>query len=150
MDQRGLWQAVLGELELSLSKANFATWFKHTSIISNEDGHGVVGVPNIFTKEWLEKKYHTDIQAALGKIGNVISVEYHVGAVKKESELAPSTLLPQAAPSFAAQTSVIANSALNPKYTFDTFVVGSSNELAYAACQAVAKTPGTKYNPLFI
>jgi chromosomal replication initiator protein len=150
MDQRGLWQAVLGELELSLSKANFATWFKHTSIISNADGHVVVGVPNIFTKEWLEKKYHSDIEAALGKIGNVISVEYHVGTAKKDLELAPSALLAQAAPADVVSQPVAANAALNPKYTFDTFVVGSSNELAYAACQAVAKTPGTKYNPLFI
>ncbi len=154
MDQRGLWQAVLGELELNLSKANFATWFKHTSIISNEDGHVVVGVPNIFTKEWLEKKYNDDIKTALAKIGNIGSVEYHVGTPKKEdSPLQPSTLLPSSMPAIAHTApapSAATHSALNPKYTFDSFVVGSSNELAYAACQAVAKNPGIKYNPLFL
>ena len=164
MDQRGLWQAVLGELELNLSKANFATWFKHTAIISNEDGHVIVAVPNIFTKEWLEKKYHEDIKKALAKIGDIATVEYHVGAPKPvmgerqdgDTELAPSALLAATSPvAYNAPAAVMpstqtVNAALNPRYTFDSFVVGSSNELAYAACQAVAKSPGIKYNPLFI
>ena len=154
-DPRGLWQAVLGELEVSVSRANFSTWFKHTSIISNQDGHVVIGVPNVFTKSWLEKKYHGDIKAALQKMGaGVQTVEYKIGA-------APAAATPSRPakadhrPAAAVQTSLPTAAEarphnLNEKYTFDTFVVGSSNELAYAACQAVAKNPGTKYNPLFI
>ncbi len=173
-DHKGLWQAVLGELEVSLSRANFSTWFKNTAILSSEDGHVVVAVPNIFTKQWLEKKYHADIKAALEKVHNEVhSVEYKVSsaspalatagaavgavpggrpAVRVRAEGSPrsyssrlegvQTALPTAAPD--------TNPNLNSRYTFDTFVVGSSNELAYAACQAVAKAPGTKYNPLFL
>lgn len=154
-DTRGLWQAVLGELEVSVSRANFSTWFGHTSIISNQDGHVVIGVPNIFTKNWLEKKYHGDIKAALQKVSTEVhTVEYKIGSVPA----APAPVRPAPRdhkPAAAVQTSLPTAAAakphnLNEKYTFDTFVVGSSNELAYAACQAVAKNPGTKYNPLFI
>ncbi|MBW3537865.1 chromosomal replication initiator protein DnaA [Candidatus Parcubacteria bacterium] len=163
MDKRGLWQAVLGELEVTISRATFATWFKQTAIISNEDGHVVVAVPNIFNKERLEKKYHQDIKSALVKIaGGVRSIEYRISspaapAAEKPLEdtvqpattptppsapASPAALVPAAAPA--------ANSNLNPRYRFSNYVVGGSNELAYAACQAVAKRPGTKYNPLFI
>lgn len=153
-DTRGLWQAVLGELEVSVSRANFSTWFRHTSIISNQDGHVVIGVPNIFTKNWLEKKYHGDIKAALQKVStDVQTVEYKIGTAPASP--APSRLAARDHKPAAVQTSLPTAAAakphnLNEKYTFDTFVVGSSNELAYAACQAVAKSPGTKYNPLFI
>jgi chromosomal replication initiator protein len=157
VDKRGLWQAVLGELEVSISRANFATWFKNTAILSNEDGHVVVAVPNIFTKEWLEKKYHADIKTALSKMGSVDSVEYTIsstkvaedgGSRKQEAEAKTQNLsIPAQDSKLQAQNSA---SSLNPKYTFDNFVVGSSNELAYAACQAVAKNPGNKYNPLFL
>ena len=155
-DTRGLWQAVLGELEVSVSRANFSTWFRHTSIVSNQDGHVIIGVPNIFTKNWLEKKYHGDIKAALQKVStDVQTIEYKIGSApaapapsrpsQREHKAAShvQTSLPTAAPAAKPHN-------LNEKYTFDTFVVGSSNELAYAACQAVAKSPGTKYNPLFI
>ncbi len=165
MDKRGLWQAVLGELEVSISRANFATWFKNTAILSSEDGHVVVGVPNVFTKAWLEKKYHNDIKSALSKMSSVESIKYTVKAgesnqlnavsapsdpfnapIAKDTHVAEpvkATQSRQAAPSSPV-------GGLNPRYTFDNFIVGSSNELAYAACQAVAKSPGRKYNPLFI
>lgn len=150
-DHRGLWQAVLGELEVSISRAQFATWFKHTSIVGNEDGRVIVAVPNIITKEWLEKKYHDDIKAVLGKINGAIhSIEYRIGtpaaAAEQSTKAATgaSITLPTEAAEEAKPTS------LNRRYTFDNFVVGSSNELAYAAAQAVAKNPGTKYSPLFV
>jgi chromosomal replication initiator protein len=153
-DYRGMWQAVLGELEVSVSRASFSTWFQHTSIISNEDGHVIIAVPNIFTKNWLEKKYNNDIKTALAKIEPATTtIEYKIGGATaaapaghrhtpRESKAAAQTSLPTATPAN--------NNSLNAKYTFDTFVVGSSNEFAHAACQAVAKSPGTKYNPLFL
>jgi chromosomal replication initiator protein len=153
-DTRGLWQAVLGELEVTVSRANFSTWFRHTSIVSNQDGHVVIGVPNVFTKSWLEKKYHGDIKAALQKVStDVQTIEYKIGSAPTSA--APSRPARDHKPTKVVQTSLPTASTakphnLNEKYTFDTFVVGSSNELAYAACQAVAKSPGTKYNPLFI
>ncbi|HVE80889.1 MAG TPA: chromosomal replication initiator protein DnaA [Candidatus Dormibacteraeota bacterium] len=152
METKGLWQAVLGELEVSVSRASFSTWFKHTSIISEEDGHIVVGVPNIFTKEWLEKKYHDDIKAVLARMNaGINSVEYKV-STKKSGTVAGNK--PAEAPAHTKSPVTTGTytppSCLNPKYTFDSFVVGASNELAYAASQAVLKSPGQKYNPLYI
>jgi chromosomal replication initiator protein len=160
VEYRGLWQAVLGELEVSVSRANFATWFKHTAIINNEDGHVIVAVPNIFTKEWLEKKYHQDIKSALSRLSTgVRSVEYKVTQAaeaaadktpaKPTSEASVSSPFSLSAPA-AATAVATARTELNSRYTFDNFIVGSSNEMAYAAARAVAKFPGTKYNPLFI
>ncbi len=158
MGYKELWQAVLGELEVTLSRANFATWFKNTSIIQNEDGHVIVAVPNIFTKEWLEKKYHGDIKNALAKIsGHIESIEYKVAStggtatIERQAEKSSKEVPAQASAKLAHTAAAIpATSTLNPRYTFDNFVVGSSNELAHAACQAVAEYPGEKYNPLFI
>jgi chromosomal replication initiator protein len=160
LDLKAMWQAVLGELEVTLTRAHYITWFKDTSIISDEDGHVVIGVPNFFTKEWLEKKYHKNIESALTKVNSSVkSVEYKVASVASQKKAASSApvldLNTSSAPAVTVVSSVApqapsATNNLNSKYTFDTFVVGSSNELAYAACQAVAKSPGVKYNPLFI
>lgn len=162
-DVKGLWLSVLGELEVSITAANFKTWFKQTDILSKEDGHVVVAVPNAFAKKWLENKFHTEIKSALARADQSIqTVEYKV------AQLAAGVPAPVARPatvhsaarrsaevkSVGEQTAIPTapppRSNLNPRYTFATFVVGSSNDFAHAACQAVAKSPGTKYNPLFI
>ena len=161
-DTKGLWQSVLGELEVSVTRAHYSTWLRPTHVISNEDGHVVIGVPNIFNKQWLENKYHTDIKAALAKLDSGIhTVEYKVVAKAQQSGTAVaagtthsankrSESAHPSAKQTALPTSAPTQSNLNPRYTFDSFVVGSSNDFAHAACQAVAKSPGTKYNPLFI
>jgi chromosomal replication initiator protein len=151
MDSRGLWQAVLGELEVSISRANFATWFKNTSILSNEDGHVIVAVPNIFTKEWLEKKYDKDIKTAMSKLSPVNTIEYTIATTKKAENVSEAVVFePRKPVAIAKPQAAAANTTLNPKYTLENFVVGSSNELAFAASQAVSKNPGSKYNPLFM
>lgn len=147
MDQSGVWQAVLGELEVGLSRANFTTWFKNTSIIDNENSNIVIGVPNIFTKEWLENKYHKQIAEALRKfVPDLKSITYQVGGVarSKEAEEIPEAILEtqEQLPEKVGQ--------FNPKYVFDSFVVGDTCKLAFAAAQSVAKNPGQVYNPLFI
>jgi chromosomal replication initiator protein len=164
MNTQQIWQSALGELELSLSKANFTTWFKGTFILEIDGLEVVVGVPNAFTKSWLEKKYSHDILKALRNIteSNFKEIQYKVASFKKndspkevdgisapeaESNLKNYTekIIPV---STAAATS---NSfGLNPKYIFNTFIVGKGNELARAAALAVAANPGTTYNPLFI
>jgi chromosomal replication initiator protein len=161
-DTKGLWQSVLGELEVSVTRAHYSTWLRPTHVISNEDGHVVIGVPNIFNKQWLENKYHTDIKAALAKLDSGIhTVEYKVVAKAQQpgttavagamhSSSKRNEAAHQSAKQTALPTSAPTQSNLNPRYTFDSFVVGSSNDFAHAACQAVAKSPGTKYNPLFI
>lgn len=158
MDNKTIWQAVLGELEVSLSKANFTTWFKNTAIISNENGDIIIGVPNIFTKEWLENKYNSQILTALRRtMGDVTKVSYKVGSIKNiERAVSENTDKTKAESSSAESIASFSEptpankDSLNPKYVFDTFIVGESNKLAFAACQAVAKNPGDHYNPLFI
>jgi len=152
-----LWQATLAELELSLSKANFTTWFQNTFILSYEGCQVIVGVPNAFTKTWLENKYHAQIMKALQNITEqkVKEVTYKVFAnqkkiakiIKQEVEPEPRPMKPVSVGKKKAQ---LAEAALNTRYTFELFVVGKKNELAHAACLAVAEKPGTVYNPLFI
>jgi chromosomal replication initiator protein len=156
MDREQLWNTVLGELEVSLSKANFTTWFKNTRILCVDDTKVTVGVPNVFTKEWLEKKYNSQILDALRHCDRTIaSIEYKVGVVKSlEKEETEKENIKKIEEEVKHQEEKIEEKTalgdLNPKYTFDTFVVGNSNKLAFAACQSVAEHPGTKYNPLFI
>ena len=162
MTNQQLWQAVLGELELNITKANFTTWFKNTAISSIEGERIVIGVPNTFTKAWLENKYHQSILKTLQKIvgGNVKEVIYKVEAIKPQMQKAEATSSRPAEASSSFATAPVSSSStiaapnrfgLNPKYTFTNFIVGKNNELAHAAAQAVAKSPGkSTYNPLFI
>ncbi|HXE10409.1 MAG TPA: chromosomal replication initiator protein DnaA [Verrucomicrobiae bacterium] len=158
-----LWQTVLGEIELSVSRGNFVTWFKNTSLLKHEDDRLVVGVPNIFIKQQLEKKYGDLIAKTLDKNGVAVSnIEYKVAAPqtgRSEVQLSETSVVTTTRPEpSAAKPAVSAGSGLshsyrqglNERYTFDNFVVGASNELAFAACQAVTQQPGTKYNPLFL
>ncbi len=157
-----LWQAVLGEIELSISRGNFVTWFKNTCLLRESDEVVVIGVPNVFIKQQLERKYNALIQQTLQKNGAVASrVEYkiHSGLSPREKEAEPLIELnpTPSAPTKETPKSSPANTlshtyrqGLNERYTFENFIVGSGNELAYAACQAAAVQPGTKYNPLFL
>lgn len=158
MDNQQLWQAVLGELELSLSKANFTTWFKDTFISSYENKRVTIGVPNSFTKTWLENKYHKEILKALQNATNqqVSEVIYKVESFHKST--VPTTPAKKGEPAPAVTAADQPNGGangkndlgLNSRYTFETFVVGKGNELAHAACLAVAERPGEVYNPLFV
>lgn len=170
MDLQQLWQAALGELELSISKANFTTWFKNTFIIEYGNDQILVGVPNAFTKTWLEKKYNKDIVTALRNAGaSVKTIEYKVQTTPPPHHDIPQTPNPSAVdslslnPPITSQSEITPQSSqatepsvatsvegLNPRYTFEHFVVGKGNELAHAAAIAIAKKPGEIYNPLFI
>ena len=147
MDNTALWKAVLGELELALSSANFKTWFKNTEVISQDNGIIVLSVPNIFNKEWIEKKYKKQIDEILrGLLRGFRMLEFRIGspALVKESIAADNLV------EIEEIEEPNLNGSLHPSYTFGSFVVGSSNKLAYAAAQNVAKNPGKEYNPLFI
>jgi chromosomal replication initiator protein len=156
MTNEQLWQAILGELELSLSKANFTTWFKNTFIISQEGDSIVVGVPNDFTKTWMENKYQEKIVEALKHITNneLRQVYYRVETGQKVKNIINLKERIKTITSFEVENSEQApdndKNGLNPKYTFDRFIVGKNNELAHAAAKAVVKNPGKAYNPLFI
>lgn len=150
-DKSSAWQAVLGELEVGLSRANFTTWFKNTHL-SEVDGESVtISVPNIFTKEWLENKYHKPISEALHKVlPHVKKINYRVGSSPETKTEAPK--IEEVIEPIAQETSVADGTVkdLNPKYRFDTFVSGDNSRFAMAAAQSVAKNPGEVYNPLFV
>ena len=147
-DPKEIWQTALGELEVTLSKANFTTWFKDTFILIIEEKEITIGVPNAFTKEWLENKYHEQIFSTLKKIKpEVDSIKYAVS-----SPIAPSITLKKEVPLSGAPSTIPKTNHphLNSKYRFNNFVIGNSNRLAAATAQAIANKPGEVYNPLFI
>jgi len=151
MDHKQLWQGVLLELELAVSKGNFTTWFKDTRIVKENSGVVVLSVPNAFVKEWLLNKYHHTILKSLRNLeGSIHSIEYVVNKEepKRKENIDMKDFGTKELP--LPEVSVNKDDNLNPRYTFDTFVVGSFNELAHAAAQAVIKKPGIMYNPLFI
>ena len=161
LDPQKIWQAVLGQLELVLSKANFTTWFKNTFVFKVDEDRGeiTIGVPNAFTKSWMEKKYNEYILDAVNQIcqNRIKKICYQIQTVRKisfapsdqgpEPKESPTLIVEGEAPRALTPTGEI---ALNPRYVFTTFVVGSGNQLACSASQAVAEEPGTRYNPLFL
>ncbi|EKD49648.1 MAG: hypothetical protein ACD_63C00081G0003 [uncultured bacterium] len=153
MDNPQIWQAVLGELELVVSKAKFNTWFRGTGIISKEEGEYVIGVPHAFTKEWLENKLNKQIFRALQNVtGNKVRrIRYEIGKVQTIA-FAPvlNKKLCVKKGSVNIERDIDHKTNLNPRYTFENFIVGPSNDLVHAACHAVARNPGKDYNPLFI
>lgn len=194
MNNEELWKAVLGELELSISKGEFNTWFKNTSIISNQNGRVVIGVPSGFAREWLENKVNMHILQSLRHLQDDIQ-EFSCIINAPEHKNMPGQQYTQNASGFSASPSSVATSqipgsqspqypagasvpyyppqsmqqqpqqqnvqavappkakqehALNPRYTFENFIVGENNELARAACYAVSQNLGHLYNPIFI
>lgn len=152
MDYKQIWQSVLVDIELNVSKPTFSTWFKDTHIVKIEDGVAVLSVPNAFTRDWLRDKFHNIILKPLRTLDHSIhAVEYVVNkdeAKRKDDRGMAETLGMRELP--LLETQVNKDDNLNPRYTFDTFVIGPFNELAHAAAQAVIKSPGLMYNPLFI
>ncbi|MFA5359818.1 MAG: chromosomal replication initiator protein DnaA [Patescibacteria group bacterium] len=151
MNNEQLWQAILGEIELSLSRANFTTWFKNTFISSIENNRVIICVPNTFTKAWLEKKYHKEIANAFKNVGSV-EIKEIIYKVETRKELSSDDFIKKVKTENIVETKpkIVNRFGLNNRYVFDNFIVGKNNELAHAACQAVAANPGHAYNPLFI
>ena len=159
MVKEELWQAVLAQVQLNISQANFATWFKDTGIISYKEGQVMIYVPNSFAKEWLENKYGKTIFKILYNLDKEIKeVKYTVGKSELKVIKRPQISLPNSGQldrQFVGQLDfeefkINKETNLNPKYTFENFIVGPFNELAQAAAWAITKKPGLVYNPLFI
>jgi len=170
MTNSEIWKAALGEIELSISKAQFNTWFRNTSILSIENSEVLISVPNGFAKEWLENKFNLIILRAINNVHEgVKSIVCQVN--QDSSHKKPITnsfsgidgVQIRKLPKNNSQTTEgefqrkkissqqsATSSNLNTRYTFNSFIVGSNNELARAACLAVAENPGQTYNPLFI
>ena len=161
MQSSSLWQAVLGEIELSISRGNFITWFKNTTLLREQDDAITIGVPNVFIKQQLERKYNDLIVETLRKNGATPAhIDYKIHSVPSRNKIEDEPVVLTAQPSTEKRSSSGRPQAntlshgyrqgINERYTFENFIVGSGNELAHAACQAVASQPGTKYNPLFL
>lgn len=152
MSNRELWQNALVQIELGTSEASFRTWFRNTDIASRDGGTVQVAVPSKIVKEWLLEKHHKLILKALrGLDSSIRTVEYavHRSALPAEKR--------QSRPAAPENTAIDIQSLyidkrdnLNPRYTFETFVVGPFNQLAHAAAKAIIERPGLSYNPLFI
>lgn len=152
LDTKQLWENALTNIELSIPPASFKMWFGETHIVRIEGGTVYVGVPNQLTKEWLSEKFGKLILKTVREfVDTARSIEYVVS--RQEQKKAPEKVVkPTSSESELPLSDYYVNRSdnLNPRYTFDTFVVGPFNELAFAAAQAVAKNPGIAYNPLFV
>lgn len=145
-----LWDDALVNIELSITPANFKTWFRDTHITALEDGTATIGVPSVFVKDWLADKFHTIILKTLRELSaHVRSVEY---AVMPKSDKRGERVRHQTVTSALPLEEYYINKSdnLNPRYLFDSFVVGPFNALAHTAAKTVAEKPGIAYNPLFI
>lgn len=163
--QNSLWQSVLGEIELSVSTANFQTWFKDTELVESSNDEVIIAVKNIFAKKQFEARFNTQIIDVLKKNGiTPRKVTYEIKTIGKKTRVSRETtrhstptaddILPSLRDTSASRPQSpikpATSGGLNPRYTFDTFIVGSNNDLAYTASQAVAANPGVKYNPLYL
>ena len=150
MQAERLWQAALGQLQVEMPRAKFETWIRDAELLSYEDGEFVIGVKNAFARDWLDDRLRPTIKQVLGGIaGRTVDVRFVVwqqqapvgASIPERTEDRPRTPILEPVPS---------TQYLNPKYTFDTFVVGKSNRLAHAAAVAVTEHPAGPYNPLFL
>jgi len=157
MDTKTLWNKCLSEIEMSISKANFTTWFKNTSIVKEEGGVIYVGVPNEFVKDWLYNKFHKLVlKTLIGYEDNIRAIEYIIhkqepnyqDETKNNREIKGSININKELP--LNDLYINKEDNLNPKYNFNSFIVGPFNELAYAVAQAIITNPGQNYNPFFV
>jgi chromosomal replication initiator protein len=156
MDAKQVWRAALGELQVSLSPANFETWLRDTQLVDVDDQRFRIAVPNGFAKDWLETRYRSLISQTLARIvGYSVQVEFVIVAATGGSAATEEPVVPPAPttqvrlePGRVGGEGGSAN--LNPRYTFANFIVGSANRLAHAASLSVAERPGHAYNPLFL
>ncbi|HVL32469.1 MAG TPA: chromosomal replication initiator protein DnaA [Actinomycetota bacterium] len=147
-----IWDQILGRIETKVNRHSFYTWFKPTSFVADGGSAITVRVPNPLFKDWLTKHYSVVLSEALAEVRRPGTSLVFVA----EGATPPPALPEPAAVPADAETGVgsaapsTAPGGLNPRYTFDTFIVGPSNQFAHAACRAVAEAPSRSYNPLFI
>lgn len=146
-----IWKAVLGEMELSISRAHFTTWFKHTSIVSRDQNSVTVSVPNSFVKEWLENKFNKQILLSIRKLSTEVrEVKYIIGQPKPEpirADISKAFIdreFQEQAP-IEQNQDIDKTTHLNKKYSFDSFIVGSSNELAFSCAKRISSELGKLY-----
>ena len=156
MSPQGIWQAVLGELQLSLQRSTYDSWLRDTHAIAYEDGQFIVAVPHAFAQDWLQTRLKGPIKQRLQRLcGRSVDVRFvvrptPVPAPDLHTQAAPLLQPAQAHEGRFQHRPAQVGSSLKPTMTFDTFIEGEGNRLAFAAAQSVAQDPGVHYNPLFL
>ncbi|TAK11771.1 MAG: chromosomal replication initiator protein DnaA [Anaerolineae bacterium] len=158
MEPRQAWQAVLGQLQMEMAKATYDTWVRETTFISFDDGTYLVGVKNAYARDWLESRLtSTVVRHLTGILNRSVDVRFSVmqdapnGQVNGHSAAEAEPLTEPLVDAEDDPASVhVTSVTLNPRYSFENFIVGASNRLAHAAAQAVAESPARAYNPLFL
>lgn len=149
VDIKQLWDDALVSIELAITPANFKTWFRDTRIVSLEDGTITLGVPSIFVRDWLQDKFQSMILRVLREKSSYIrNIEYTVVQRSEKKQENRSSNVNSTLP--LEEYYINKGDNLNPRYAFDTFVIGPFNALAHAAAKTVSERPGIAYNPLFI
>ena len=148
-----IWDQVLNRIETKVNRHSFYTWFKPTSFVTEGGGSITVRVPNQLFKDWLTKHYSMVLSEALAEVRrpgtSVVFVAEGTPVAQPPAELAEAEVF-ELEPPPPANVPATSPGGLNQRYTFDTFIVGPSNQFAHAACRAVAEAPSRSYNPLFI
>ena len=148
MDKDTLWKTVLARLEIDLSPVNFKTWFAGTKIVKKDGPIFVIGCPTSYTKDRLERYYQAQIKSTLDKLsGEDTNLVFKVQASAPPTETSFGPLFKE---DKAAHNTVVKKSGLFPQYTFENFVVGNNNNLAFAVAQGIVEEPGKRHNPFFI
>jgi chromosomal replication initiator protein len=154
MSGQSIWDQILGSIEVKVGRHSFHTWFKPTSLLKDDGLQLAVRVPNLLFTEWLPKHYSVVLSEALRDVGRPDAVVVFVPEDAKASGLPvsspPVISSPETAVDDGVQSVNTPSVGLNPRYTFESFIVGPSNQFAHAACRAVAEAPSRSYNPLFI
>ncbi len=145
-----LWDEILARIETKVNRHSFYTWFRPTTFVAEDRVSVTVRVPNPSFKEWLTKHYATVITEATNELNRPSLLVQFVADSQVETPMIPLTTEEAIALESTPPTAQLGPAGLNPRYTFDTFIVGSSNQFAHAACRAVAEAPSRSYNPLFI
>ena len=156
MKPEQVWSAALGELQMQMTKATFDTWLRGSKLLKSEDGLFVVGVKNGYAKDWLENRLLTTIKRTLARlVGRTVDVKFVVwtGDMRQSDDVSLLNVpAPDPTPAYGTPSAPPPPppTRLNPRYTFDSFVVGPANRLAHAASMAVTENPAGAYNPLFV
>ena len=150
-----IWDTARSHLRLQLPRSTFETWVRDTTCLAHEDGAFVIGVANAYAKDWLSLRLRPLIKRTLtGIVGHAVDVTFVVQPVALEDapDAPPVPLLAyeQSADAVPPAPAATFGANLNPRYTFESFIVGSSNRMAHAVALSVAERPGTAYNPLFL
>ena len=149
-----IWDQILTRIEGKVNRHSFHTWFRPTSFVADGGSSITIRVPNALFKDWLTKHYAVVLAEALAEVhrkdARLVFVADAADAADAPSVAAEAAAARMAADNPSPEGSASSPAGLNPRYTFDTFIVGTSNQFAHAACRAVAEAPSRSYNPLFI